>query len=183
MNKYDLHTSRLLIKCITPIQIHELFETLSKEDIKSFFGCDDDTYLFFKEMHEKGMETHRISLRVFLLISKDTQQTIGECGFHTWNASHRRAELYYAMRNEKYMNLGYMKEALVEVLKYGFTEMNLHRIQALIDDANTPSKKLLHHFGFVFEGTLREDYSVDGKNEDSECYSLLKTEWANKISY
>jgi ribosomal-protein-alanine N-acetyltransferase len=24
---------------------------------------------------------------------------------------------------------------------------------------------------------MREDYVVDGKNEDSECYSLLKWEW------
>lgn len=30
------------------------------------------------------------------------------------------------------------------------------------------------------EGTMREDYGVNGKNEDADCYSLLKWEWENQ---
>jgi ribosomal-protein-alanine N-acetyltransferase len=73
-----------------------------------------------------------------------------------------------------------MKEALNEVIDYGFNVMKLHRIQALIADSNTPSKKLLLHYGFVREGTIREDYVVDGKNEDSDQYSLLRQEWKKR---
>jgi ribosomal-protein-alanine N-acetyltransferase len=49
-------------------------------------------------MHEKGMETHRISLLYFLLFDKETQMCIGECGFHTWKKTHRRAELFYSLK-------------------------------------------------------------------------------------
>lgn len=59
--------------------------------------------------------------------------------------------------------------------------MKLHRVAALVGRENMPSLKLLNKFGFKFEGTLREDYVVDGKNEDSECYSLLSWEWKNKM--
>ena len=83
------------------------------------------------------------------------------------------------MRNEAFKQKGLMREALKEVLKYGFTELQLHRVQALIAAENTPSLKLLQRYGFSFEGKMREDYVVDGKNEDSECYSLLKWEWEN----
>jgi len=32
------------------------------------------------------------------------------------------------------------------------------------------------------EGTMREDYVVDGKSEDSNCYSLLKHKWQANTS-
>ena len=179
MNQIELQTERLLMKSITPAIIHELFTTKTKEEIMAYFGIDEVGFQHYKDIHEKGVETHRLSIFVFLLIDKETNLPIGECGFHTWNATHRRAEVFYVMRNEAFKQKGLMSEALKEVLNYGFTELQLHRIQALIAAENQPSLKLLQRYGFSFEGTMREDYVVDGKNEDSECYSLLKWEWKN----
>jgi len=177
INQITIPTQRLLLKSITPAIIHELFNTKTKEEIMSYLGLDEAGFLHYKDIHEKGVETHRLSIFVFLLIDKETNLPIGECGFHTWNATHRRAEVFYNMRNEAFKQKGLMREALKEVLKYGFTELQLHRVQALIAAENIPSLKLLQCYGFSFEGTMREDYVVNGKNEDSECYSLLKWEW------
>ena len=176
-NQIQIETERLILKSITPALIHELFETKSKEEIKSYFGIEDRGFEHYKEMHEKGMETHRISIFVFLMIEKENGMPIGECGFHTWAASHRRAEVFYNMHTEEHKKKGYMTEALKAVLEFGFTGLNLHRIEALIDAANEPSLKLLLRYGFTKEGTMREDYNVNGINEDSDCYSLLKWEW------
>lgn len=131
-------------------------------------------------MHEKGMETHRLSLLFFLLIDKQNRIPIGECGFHTWNKTHNRAELFYSIRNDSDKQKGYMTEALQAVLAFGFTELNLHRIEALVADWNTPSLKLLLRYGFTKEGTMREDYVENGKHEDSDCYSLLVWEWEKR---
>ncbi len=176
-NQIEIITPRLLLKSITPAIIHEFFNTKSKEDIISYFDFDEASYEHLKNMHEKGMETHRISLFYFLLIDKESNQTIGECGFHTWNKSHNRTELFYNMRNDNVKQKGYMTEALETVLAFGFTSLNLHRIEALIAAENEPSLRLLLRYGFTKEGTMREDYVVNGKNEDSDCYSLLKWEW------
>ena len=160
-----LNTDRLLLKSITPELIHSLYENETKEAIMAYFGFDEPSYYHFKDMHEKGMETHRISLLFFLLMDKETHRPIGECGFHTWNASHHKAELFYSMRKDEDKQKGYM------------TDMNLHRIEANAAAWNTPSIKLLASAGFVKEGTKREDYVVNGKNENSESFSLLKWEW------
>lgn len=176
-NQIEISTPRLILKSITPAIIHELFNTKSKQEIIDYFGFDEAGFEHHKEMHEKGMETHRISIFVFLLIEKESGLPIGECGFHTWNALHRRAEVFYNMRTESQKQKGYMTEALEAVLKYGFTELNLHRVEALIDALNEPSLRLLLRNGFTKEGTMREDYVVNGVNEDSDCYSLLKWEW------
>lgn len=177
INQITIPTQRLLLKSITPAIIHELFTTKTKEEIMAYLGLDEAGFQHYKDIHEKGVETHRLSIFVFLLMDKETNLPIGECGFHTWNATHRRAEVFYNMRNEAFKQKGLMREALKEVLNYGFTELQLHRVQALIAAENQPSLKLLQRYGFSFEGTMREDYVVDGKNEDSECYSLLKWEW------
>lgn len=177
MSPKDLTTTRLLLKPITPEVLHSLFNSKTKEEITQAFNVDEAGYNHLKNMHEKGMETFRISQLFFLILDKETNQVIGEAGYHTWNATHNRAELFYGMRDDSFKQKGYMKEALNEVIDFGFNVMKLHRIQALIADSNTPSKKLLLHYGFIKEGTIREDFVVAGKNEDSDQYSLLKHEW------
>ncbi len=179
-HQIEITTPRLILKSITPALIHELFNTKTKEELKSYFGFDDDGFEHYKTMHEKGMETHRLSLFLFLLIEKASGLPIGECGFHTWAASHNRAEVFYNMRKDDHKQKGYMTEALEAVLKYGFTDLKLHRVEALIAAENEPSLRLLLRYGFSKEGTMREDYVVNGKNEDSDCYSLLKWEWEQK---
>ena len=73
------------------------------------------------------------------------------------------------------------RAGLKAILEFGFTELKLHRVEALIAAENEPSLKLLLRYGFSKEGTMREDYVVNGKNEDSDCYSLLKWEWEKMI--
>jgi [ribosomal protein S5]-alanine N-acetyltransferase len=179
MNQIEIQTDRLILKSITPAIIHELFNTKSKEEILNYFGLNESGYDHYKDLHENGMETNRLSLFIFLLFDKKSNLPIGECGFHTWNATHQRAELFYHIKDENLKQKGLMTETLKKILEYGFTKLNLHRIQALVGAENIPSLKLLKNFGFIKEGTMREDYLVDGKNEDSECYSLLKWEWEN----
>ena len=180
VNQIEITTERLILKSITPALIHEFFETKSKEEIITYFGVDEAGFEHYKEMHQKGMETYKLSLFIFLLIDKESNLPIGECGFHTWNLSHNRAEVFYNMRNEAFKQKGLMKEALKKVLEYGFNDLKLHRIEALIDSQNEPSLKLLLNYGFIKEGIMREDYVINGKNEDSHCYSLLKWEWKNR---
>jgi ribosomal-protein-alanine N-acetyltransferase len=180
MTDIIITTDRLLLKGVTPQIIHEQFLTKSEEETRAFFGTDEKGYERLKQMHEKGMETDRLSVFFFLLIDKETSKPIGECGFHTWNRTHQRAEVYYALGDDVHKGKGLMTEALVEAIRFAFEQMNLHRIQALVANANTPSIRLLKRYGFSFEGTMREDYVVDGKSEDSDCYSLLKHEWLER---
>lgn len=174
----EIETPRLVLKSITPELIHSFFEEKSQEALMLYFNTDLKGYNHLKEMHEKGMETHRISLFYFLLFHKETAQCIGECGFHTWNNTHHRAELFYNLKEDFYKRKGLMTEALKNVLEFGFKELNLHRIEALTASWNLASIKLLENYNFTKEGTMREDYVVNDQNESSECYSLLKHEWS-----
>jgi [ribosomal protein S5]-alanine N-acetyltransferase len=172
-----LQTPRLTLKAITPAVVHQLASSMTKPELLDYFGFDEARYAHFMIMHQKGMETHSLSHYYFLMIETETGAPIGEVGFHTWNAKHRRADLFYLIHSDENKQKRYMTEALKAVIDFGFTDLSLHRIAALVAKWNTPSVKLIQNNGFTFEGTMRQDYNVDGVNSDSDCYSLLKPEW------
>ena len=73
-----------------------------------------------------------------------------------------------------------MTEALRAVLKYGFEEMRLNRIQAIIDSKNTRSMQLVRRLGFKKEGVLRQRSYFNGRFLDDVMFSLLMTEWKKR---
>ena len=174
----QLRTVRLSLRAVTPDITRHYLNSRSHEEIMSFFGVDEKGIRDMRAMAEKGLETFRLSLYYFLLIENESQSVIGECGFHTWNTHHNRAELFYSLRKEEFKRRGFMTEAVPVVLSFGFTVLGLHRVQALVASDNVPSVRLLDRFGFKKEGILRQDYLVDGNYEDSDCYSLLASEWS-----
>ena len=106
MKLTTLKSRRLELKLITPQVIQDLFQTKNDESIAEFLGIDLPGLEHYREMHLKGMETHRISLRFFLLALPDSGKVIGECGFHSWNTRHNKAELFYALRHDDDKRIG-----------------------------------------------------------------------------
>jgi ribosomal-protein-alanine N-acetyltransferase len=91
-----------------------------------------------------------------------------------WNVvpAHHQAELGYALHPSCW-GQGLMSEAVAEVLRYGFEEMGLHRIEAHVDPDNTASWQLLEKQGFAREGHLRENVHYQGRYFDTLMYSRL----------
>lgn len=110
----------------------------------------------------------------WVIVTKTDGQRIGTCGFHKWNKSHQHAEIGYDL-SPKAWGQGYMQEALRAAIQFGFNQMNLHRIEALVYPENTRSLYLLNKLGFKQEGTLRDYFYLDGKFYDHVILSLLNT--------
>lgn len=62
-----------------------------------------------------------------------------------------RAELGYWISME-YRNKGYASEAVKAIIEYGFTKLNLKRIQAIHNVNNPASGHVLEKAGMTFEG-------------------------------
>ena len=172
-----IETNRLLLQKLSPEIMNQIFKENNDEEIKNILGYSEEEFVRQKKIYEKGYESYNQTMMNFQIVEKASSKIMGKCGFHTWNPQHHRAEIGYALNDDEFKNKGYMKETLEKVLDFGFQEMQLNRIEALIDENNTPSKKLLDYFGFVREGNLRGHYLVDGVFEDSVMYSLLTSEF------
>ena len=66
---------------------------------------------------------------------------IGTCGFSSFDFANNSAEVGYVI-NPAYQKRGYAPEALLEVMMFGFMELNLHRIEARYMDGNDASRKI-----------------------------------------
>jgi ribosomal-protein-alanine N-acetyltransferase len=108
----------------------------------------------------------------WVLELKESKQFVGLIGYHRIEPENHRAEVGYMIQKQHEGN-GYSTEALKEVVKYGFNEMKLHSIEAVIDPENSASEKILKKCGFVKEAHFRENEFWEGKYIDSAVYSLL----------
>jgi len=101
---------------------------------------------------------------------------IGTCTYASWDRVHRRAEIGFALHREEW-GKGYMKELLPAFIRFGFEELELHRIEADVDPNNRPAIALLERNGFTEEGILRERYRMNGELQDAVIYGLLHNEF------
>ncbi len=77
----------------------------------------------------------------------------------------------------RFWGSGYMTEAVKEVVRYGFAELGLYRVQAWVFANNKESQRVLERLGFKYEGALREKVEWNGTRVDDNIYGLLRTEW------
>jgi [ribosomal protein S5]-alanine N-acetyltransferase len=100
---------------------------------------------------------------------------LGMVGFNYWHRIDRRASVGFDLRRDCW-GQGIMREALQAVLHFGFTEMELNRIEADASAENTASIRLLARLGFQQEGLQREQYFEEGAFHDLMLFSLLRRE-------
>lgn len=177
MDYPTLSSPRLTLRVVTPEGYNHALENLNDLELMEFFGTDEAGIAKEKFRYNGGLVTFNRSFVSFYIIENASNKVIGWCGFHTWYTEHNRAEIGYFLNDDLHKQKGYMSEVLPVVLAYGFEQMNLHRVEALLDDNNVGSKRLLQKNGFVYEGCLREHYYVDGVPDDSVIYGLLKHEF------
>jgi len=72
---------------------------------------------------------------------------------------------------------GYMTEAVHLVLKFAFTQLDLHRIEANVQPQNVPSIRLLERCGFKKEGFSEKYLKIGGRWRDHERWAIIRENW------
>ena len=117
---------------------------------------------------------------MFIIEEKNSNETIGCCGLThiNWKEGHGEVSIYIG--EQKWQEKGYASDALQLLLRYGFCELRLHRIYAIIFEYNEASIKFFEKNGFKFEGKHREARFWNGKFHDELVYGMLDYEYSGK---
>lgn len=172
-----LETERFRLRRLEPADAGALFGWLSDPEVTRHFGIvplQDPTDARQVVEHYAGAAETGTAIR-WGIEERATGELVGSCGFHAWVALHARAEVGYEVTRSRWRT-GVMREALPAALRFGFEEMGLHRIGALVAPANEASLRLLDRLGFTREGTLRHYECTDGHFDDLVSHSLLRGE-------
>lgn len=176
-----METPSLYLRELNTTRYEQVMHSLSDSELMTFFGYTRPEDLQAeKQRHAGGLTMFNKSFLFFHLIEKKTGNVIGWCGYHTWYTPHQRAEIGYTIFDEAHRGKGYMSETLPPVIRYGFEQMNLNRIEAFTSHENEVSKKLLLTNGFLQEGVLREHYKTSEGITDSVLFALIKTDWEKR---
>lgn len=175
-----LETPRLILKGFSPEDMNYIFSNLNKTEIMQLLGHrNDEDFLKEKEKQQKGYATYNRSFKLFVLHEKVSGIIIGRCGIHNWNRDHFRAEIGYNLSEEIFKRKGFMSEAIEVIIAYGFRELNLNRMEALVAPGNVPSIRLLQKNNFIQEAVLKQHYLHEGKFDDSLMFALLRGDYCN----
>ena len=103
-----------------------------------------------------------------------TNEFYGAIGLNDLKIEHKKAELGFWLLKEHW-GKGYISEALPEICKFGFEKRKLHRIEAIVEQENTNSKKCLIKNNFLLEGTMKECEIKNGRYISLEIYAKLNS--------
>ena len=166
-----LETHRLLLRKISFDDAEDIFLLRTNEDAMKYINKPklksvDDAVELIKVMNSPDRIQWGITL-------KNENKIIGTIGYHKIEKDHYRAEIGY-MLHPHFWNTGLISEAIKKVTYFGFNEIKLHSIEAIINPGNTISRKILQKFNFIKEAYFKENFFFEGKFFDSEVYSLVK---------
>lgn len=106
----------------------------------------------------------------------ETGRIIGTIGFMWVQQDNNAAEVGYSLARE-YWNRGIMTEALRAVIRYGFEDMGLNRIEAQHETTNPASGAVMRHCHMLKEGTLRSRLFNKGHYVDVDLYAILRKDY------
>lgn len=100
---------------------------------------------------------------------------VGAIGLHL-SLAHRRAELGYWI-GRGFWNRGYATEASLAMLWYGFSFLDLNRIQATHFSRNPASGRVMRKIGMRHEGISAQLVLRWDRFEDVERYAILRQDY------
>ncbi len=107
---------------------------------------------------------------------RENGKMIGTCGFTNINTTHRVGEIGYVISPD-YHRQGIAAEAAAAVIKFGFEELDLSRIEVRFIKENEASLKVAKKLGMTLEGYLRNNICVKGTQRTVGISSILKSEY------
>jgi [ribosomal protein S5]-alanine N-acetyltransferase len=177
-DQVTLRTKRLVLRPFTEGDADALFNIYSDPEVCRYlpFPAWADIEFARKRIAKDRAGMGNGEYVRFALERIEDGAIIGDCCLFNLNAQCRRAEIGYSQRRSAWGN-GYIDEGLRALIEFGFTEIDLNRIEADIDPRNLGSAKSLERLGFVKEGHLRERWIVEGEVSDTGLYGLLAGDW------
>jgi ribosomal-protein-alanine N-acetyltransferase len=173
-----LETERLTLRALRPDDAADHFALWSDPLVMAAHGSPPYTAIAQSEetiaRYARDLASHD-AVR-WAITRRGDDRLIGTCGYHHLSREHHRSEIGYELQSACWRQ-GIMSEALRAVLRHGFLDMRLHRVEAVVDPQNHASSGLLRRLGFTYEACLRERFHDNGRFADDWFFALLAHEF------
>ncbi|QEC67448.1 GNAT family N-acetyltransferase [Panacibacter ginsenosidivorans] len=175
----QLSTERLLLRSLQPSDANEIFALRSDDTINKYINRPKaKTIEDAEQFITKILNAIENNQSIWWAITLKTESTLAG-GILLWNINKEKneAEIGYELLPH-YHGKGIAREAIEKVIEYGFDQMNLQSIVALVHKENIASVKLLEKNNFIFDADTE---SIEDK--DMLMYKLTATNFDLQHNY
>ncbi len=176
-----LQTSRLTLRAMCVSDADDMFRYASRRDVTEYLLWSPHPTKTYTTDYLKYIRG-RYRLGEFYdwaVVEKESGHMIGTCGFTRLELPHNSGEIGYVL-NPEYHGRGYGTEAAERVIRFGFEELGLHRIEAKFMEGNDASRHVMEKLGMTFEGYRRDGMLVKQRYRTIGICSVLREEYEQK---
>jgi [ribosomal protein S5]-alanine N-acetyltransferase len=170
-----LETERLVLRRLTASDSNEIIELRGNPETMKFIPrpliTNHEEAIAFLNVIDENIDTN-LAINWAITI-KGADKMIGIAGIYRIQPENYRGEIGY-MIMPQYHNKGYVTEAAKAITDFGFNQLNLNSIEAVIAPENSASEKVLIKNGYTKEGHFIEKECYNGVFLDNAIYTLLK---------
>lgn len=113
--------------------------------------------------------------RMFSIVDLENNELLGACGLCYIDWINRSADFsIYLGARDLYIDHTYAPDAARVLIRYGFEELNLHRLWSEIYEFDTPKTQMFDTLGFHLDGRHRQTHWTEGRWCDSLFFGLLR---------
>jgi RimJ/RimL family protein N-acetyltransferase len=173
----ELETTRLILEEITWDDLENIHKLHSIPEVDEFntLGIPkniDDTKEVIRPLIECKTEIPRKSYTWKILI-KETEEFIGLAGMKLSCDKFKLGEIYFKLI-PIYWGKGYATEISKRLIKSGFDDFHLHKVEAGVAIDNIRSIRVLEKSKMIREGLRRKILPIRGKWIDNYHYAIVE---------
>lgn len=172
----EVRTERLLLRQVLPTDAIAVMKIRGNEEAMRYIprprAKTKEDALAVVEMLTNGINEGK-SINWAISNIENPSEIYGIMGYVNFYPELGKAEIGY-MLHPDYWGKGYVPEAILEVEKFGFEQINLQSIEAKIDPRNDNSRKILQRNNYQFDRLVQKEMIFQQEELDSEYYIKYK---------
>jgi [ribosomal protein S5]-alanine N-acetyltransferase len=175
----QLQTHRFILKEIENTDIENIHKGLSNPELTKYYDVHFPTLEATKEQMDWYADLKQNGTGIWWgIYSKETQEFCGAGGYNSLVRTHKKAEIGLWLLPE-FWGKGIMTEVMPLLFKIGFEQLDLNRIEGIVQSENSKCKQALAKINFTHEGCMRQWELKEGNFIDVDLYAILKQDWKN----
>ena len=178
-NDLVLETERALLEPLTERHFELLWPIAAEKDIWAFTSAKINSQKDFKNYFDTALQERKNkSSYPFAIYDKREKRYAGSTRYGNISFENKKVEIGWTWYHPQLQATGLNRACKFLLLRYGFEELQLNRIELKTALTNIKSQNAIAKLGATKEGVLRKHMiNDDGTVRDTVFFSIIDEEW------
>jgi RimJ/RimL family protein N-acetyltransferase len=161
-----------MIKILDDLELKRLTGSVTSDEEANATDSPEEVERIKQWYLNRNEQNDRLDLAI---VDIETGLVVGEAVFNEYEEETGNVN-FRILIGRAGRNKGLGSEAVSLFIRYGMTELQLHKIGMEVYSFNPRAERVYQKAGFVLEGVKREDFIYNGEYIDTKIYGMLRAD-------